>query len=136
MAWESAADVERWFTYHAPTADEVEVLREIRQKARELAFTFLALVPPGGDRSAAFRRLREAVMNVNAAIVCRKREEAGPNKSPAEQPAPTLEIRWTGNGAHTWRCPACDAENSGTTTAFPGPFVVACTHCTGSFRVR
>jgi len=73
MGWASHADVDRWFTYHAPTEDSLPKLRQLREKAREFGHLILDLTPPGADQSAALRQLRETVATANAAIVCPQR---------------------------------------------------------------
>lgn len=80
MAWASEADVERWFTYKAPSVDQVGAMRRIRDKAKGLALEILVSTPASADQSAALRLVRESVMTANAAIVCaRPSAEAGPN---------------------------------------------------------
>lgn len=69
MGWVSGTDVERWFTYRAPDAEQIAALRKIREVARYLAQTILENTPPSADQSAAIRKVREAVMVANAAIV-------------------------------------------------------------------
>ena len=66
----SAADIGRWFTYHAPTPAEVEAMVKIRAAAKELAYCIAMQTPAGPDQSVALRKLRECVMTANAAIVC------------------------------------------------------------------
>lgn len=61
--------VDHWFTYHTPTAAQVDALHVLREKAREFAHLILDKVPTSADRSAALRKLRECVMTANAAIV-------------------------------------------------------------------
>ncbi len=63
--------IEEWFTYHAPTSEQVEQYKAIREKAKELARTISANTPHSADQTAALRKLREAVMTANAAIACR-----------------------------------------------------------------
>lgn len=63
-------DIENWFQYHAPTSEQVAMYGEIRQSARSLAYTIIALTPPSADQTAALRKLRECVMTANAAIAC------------------------------------------------------------------
>lgn len=61
--------VEEWFTYHRPNETQTNALIEIRNTARGFAHDIVRLCPPGPDRSAALRLLREAVMTANASIV-------------------------------------------------------------------
>jgi len=60
--------VETLFTYHPPTPDQIEDYQAIREEAKKLAVVILATVPAGPDRTAAIRKVREAVMTANAGI--------------------------------------------------------------------
>lgn len=62
--------IENWFMYHPPTPEQAFAYTEIRRAARALAVTIVAHAPHSADRSAALRKLREAVMTANAAIAC------------------------------------------------------------------
>lgn len=66
----SQDELDNWYTYHAPTTDQVEVYEVIRARARELAEFFDANVRSSADATAAHRKLREAVMAMNLAIAC------------------------------------------------------------------
>jgi hypothetical protein len=61
--------IDNWFTYHAPTTDDVEKLKEIREAAKAFAHVIVDNTPPSADQSAALRKLRECVMTANASIV-------------------------------------------------------------------
>lgn len=61
--------VDHWFTYHTPTATQVEQMRVLREKAKDLARFMVSHCPPSADRSAAIRLLRESIMTANASIV-------------------------------------------------------------------
>jgi len=63
-------DIDNWFTYHAPTAGQVQNYATIRDKAKELAELFDSLLPDCADKTAAVRKLRETVMAMNLAIAC------------------------------------------------------------------
>jgi hypothetical protein len=63
-------DIQNWFTYHAPTSDQLPRYELIRSKARELAYVIVTNTPPSADQTASIRLLREAVMTANAAIAC------------------------------------------------------------------
>ncbi|HKW51027.1 MAG TPA: hypothetical protein VJQ53_04770 [Candidatus Eisenbacteria bacterium] len=66
---ESPKDVlEELFTYHEPTDIQKENYRAIRSAALVLARIIDAVCPPGPDRTAAVRKIREAVMTANASI--------------------------------------------------------------------
>lgn len=62
-------EIEALFTYHAPTADSLRGLVEVRSAAKTLALVINDNVPDCADKSAAIRLLREAVMTANAGIV-------------------------------------------------------------------
>jgi Xaa-Pro aminopeptidase len=62
--------IQNWFTYHAPTPEQVEAMTRINEAAKELARAIDAGVPNGADKFAAFRMVREARMTANAGIVC------------------------------------------------------------------
>jgi len=64
------AEIDNWYTYHAPTSDQVEVYTAIRAKAKELAELFNEFAPSCADSTAAHRDLRDAVMAMNLAIAC------------------------------------------------------------------
>lgn len=60
--------VDEIFKYHSPTPDQIPHYENIREGARHFARVILLNVPPGPDRTAAVRLLREAVMTANAAV--------------------------------------------------------------------
>lgn len=64
------ADLDKWFVYHPPTADQAERYARIRATARSFAAVIIALTPRCADQTAAIRKVREAVMTANAAIAC------------------------------------------------------------------
>jgi hypothetical protein len=61
--------VEHWFTYHAPTPEQIHKINVIRASAKSIAHIITDFAPACSDRSAALRKLREAVMTANAAII-------------------------------------------------------------------
>lgn len=64
------AKLPNWFTYHQPTAEQVEYYRLLREGGMMLARTIVLLCPPSADRSVALRKVREAIMSANASIAC------------------------------------------------------------------
>jgi hypothetical protein len=62
--------INNWFVYHAPTPDEVTTYEKLRSSARDFANAINELVPDCADKTAAIRKLREAMMTANAAIAC------------------------------------------------------------------
>lgn len=62
------ARIENDFTYHKPPAEISNNFVVLREKAKELAKLFDALVPCGREQATALTRLEEAVMHANAGI--------------------------------------------------------------------
>lgn len=62
--------LENWFTYHAPTSNQLVAYSKLRNAAHEFAKAINELVPDCADKTAAMRKVREAVMTANAAIAC------------------------------------------------------------------
>ena len=67
------AQLDEWFTYHAPTPEQAARYQMIRQGARAFATVLVECTPGGPDQTAALRKLRESVMTANAAIACEKK---------------------------------------------------------------
>lgn len=67
-------DLEHWFTYHQPENDQqLNAYKMVRKYGKFLAQQILENCPVGADRTAAIRKVREAVMTANAAIACKGR---------------------------------------------------------------
>lgn len=64
------SDIENWFSYHAPTPEQLVQYGEVRTAAKIFAETINRHVPAGADKTAAMRKLRDTVMAANAAIAC------------------------------------------------------------------
>ena len=62
--------LEVWFNYHAPKDDQPARYVALREAAKEFARAIVTHVPMSADRTAALRKVREAVMTANAAIAC------------------------------------------------------------------
>lgn len=60
--------IDHWFTYHAPSPDQIPRYQAIRDAAKGLAAIILQNTPASADQTAALRKLRESVMTANAAI--------------------------------------------------------------------
>jgi len=60
-----------WFTYHAPTEDQIPKYNAIRQAARDFADVIVQNTPSCADQTVALRRIRECAMIANQAIACR-----------------------------------------------------------------
>jgi hypothetical protein len=63
-------DLDHLFTYHPPTPDQIPLYGELREAARQFAHVVNRCCPDGADKSAAIRKIREAVLTANAAIAC------------------------------------------------------------------
>lgn len=61
--------LEEQFEYHRPTDIQLARIASVREAAKNLGRAMLNCVPPGPDRSAAIRKVREAMMTANAGIV-------------------------------------------------------------------
>ena len=61
-------DLRHLFTYHAPTEGQVPLYERLRAAALVFARAIEESVPAGPDRTAAIRKVREAVMTANAGI--------------------------------------------------------------------
>ncbi len=57
------------FMYHAPTPEMTAKFLLVRDAIETAALAIDANCPPGADRTAAMRKLKEAHMTANAAIV-------------------------------------------------------------------
>ena len=65
------------FTYHAPHGDQPERYQRLRESARLFAEEVVRCVPPCADRTAAIRKIREAVMTANAGIAIQEEAAEG-----------------------------------------------------------
>lgn len=65
---EQQKEIERWFTYHPVQAGQEARYQAIRDAGKQFAVTIMLNVPSSADRTAALRKIREAVMTSNAAI--------------------------------------------------------------------
>ena len=68
VATEHPDTIKTLFTFHAPTSEQVEAYQEIRATAEQLARVIVRRCEGGPDRTAAIRKIREAVMTANASI--------------------------------------------------------------------
>ena len=62
-------EIENLFVYHAPSQDMTNKFNLIREAIIMAACAIDTHCPPGADRTAAMRKLKEAHMTANAAIV-------------------------------------------------------------------
>lgn len=61
-------DLKHLFTYHAPQEGQALLYERLRSAALDFARVIDESVPAGSDRTAAIRKVREAVMTANAGI--------------------------------------------------------------------
>ena len=62
--------LENWFSYHPLSEDQKVAYGQLRDGGYMLARCILLHCPPSADRTAALRKVREAIMTANAAIAC------------------------------------------------------------------
>lgn len=63
--------LDNWFAHHAPGNEAVANAHErIRQAARDFAAVVEEVVPACPDRTVAYRSIRTAMHDANAAIAC------------------------------------------------------------------
>ena len=60
--------IENTFTYHSPKGDQQERYKEIRGKAKDLAYEIALSCPESREKSLAMTNLEQAVMWANASI--------------------------------------------------------------------
>lgn len=63
--------IENWFTYHAPTQEDLKSYSALRAAAKEFADVVNEYCPESADKTSAIRKIREAVMTANASIACK-----------------------------------------------------------------
>jgi hypothetical protein len=63
-------EMDNWFSYHAPTPEQIIAYGEIRTAAKIFAETVNRHVPSSADKTAAMREIRGAVMAANLAVAC------------------------------------------------------------------
>lgn len=66
----TADTLEHLFTYHGATEETIPKYKKIRAAGLNMARVIDECCPAGADKSAAIRKVREAVMTANAAIAC------------------------------------------------------------------
>lgn len=63
--------IENWFSYHAPSSDDLVAYDKLRDAAKNFAKAINELCPESADKTAAIRKVREAVMTANASVACK-----------------------------------------------------------------
>ena len=66
--WTPRTELEEQFSYHAPTPEQIVSYQVIREAGKALALVILEQCPSCADRTAAIRKVREAVLTANASI--------------------------------------------------------------------
>lgn len=66
-----AEKIDNWFTYHEPADGDVARYERLRQAGKHLALVINEMCPESADKTAAIRKVREAVMTANSSIACR-----------------------------------------------------------------
>ena len=91
-------DLDNWFQYHAPRLEQVQTYNDIRNKSKELAELFNAVLPDCADKTAAMRHLRETVMAMNLAVACYQAPTVESLQAILDSPEkPTLRINPDGS---------------------------------------
>lgn len=62
--------LENWFSYHSPTAEQLPKYESIRTAALNFAEIICENTPVSADQTAALRKVREAMMTANSSIAC------------------------------------------------------------------
>lgn len=61
------------FSYHQPSEEQGERISRVRTALRTAASVMFQVVPDGPDQTVVVRKLHEAMMTANKAIVCEKK---------------------------------------------------------------
>lgn len=64
------AQLENWFTYHSPTAEQLPKYQKIRDAGLAFATVVVANTIPGRDQDAAVDQIRATCMRANQSIAC------------------------------------------------------------------
>ncbi len=67
-------EIQNMFTYHAPTPDQVQRYKGIREAAKFLAFTIHDACPESREKEASILLLQQAVMMANASIAVNEKD--------------------------------------------------------------
>jgi hypothetical protein len=65
----SSEEIDDLFSYHAPTEDQIDRIAKVREACRIAAQAINTNCPGSPDASAAIRKVGEASMTANRAIV-------------------------------------------------------------------
>ena len=83
----SQSEINNWFTYHAPTPDQLVAYNDNRQAAKIYADTVNKHVPDSADKTVAIRKIRESVMAANLAVACNWPAPVNEVKGPSDAPS-------------------------------------------------
>lgn len=61
-------DINNRFSYHPPKGDQAQRYENLRDQAKSLALSIVALTPASREQALALTKLEEAVMHANSAI--------------------------------------------------------------------
>ena len=63
--------IENWFSYHAPSSEDLVAYEKLRNAAKSFATAINEICPESADKTTAIRKVREAVMTANASVACK-----------------------------------------------------------------
>lgn len=72
------AEILSSFHYHKPSDDQVQRISNVRGALKHAAELVILNTPEGADQTAALRKIHEAMMTANKAIVCETPQNALP----------------------------------------------------------
>lgn len=62
------AKIDNVFSYHSPATEQIPKYEALRASAKAFAECVIEHCPSSADRTAALRKIREAVMTANASV--------------------------------------------------------------------
>ncbi len=92
-------DLDNLFSYHPPTAKQVESYTKLRDAGRLLAEAILDFAPNTSERDKAIAKVRESVMWANAAIACNEGQKSHVYLKPGEVKLPSTDLPAFGSHA-------------------------------------
>lgn len=67
--------LDNWFTHHPPKDEDIVAYKTIRDAGKTFAKIVRDHTPESADQTVAIRKIREAVMNANAARACHQEDD-------------------------------------------------------------
>lgn len=61
-------ELRRWFQYHAPSGQAINLHQEVRQALHEVASYFNSILPEGPSKTLSLRALEQSMFHANAAV--------------------------------------------------------------------